>query len=147
MTKPTITLDTNVIVSGAILSHGVPFSILSLWKQREFTLVLSPALIDEATETLSRLKIIKQYDVSVERIKKLVFRLKENSIIIIPTNISSAIVIRDKKDAVILGTALSGRVDYLITGDKDLLVLDGNIHIGKLRIVIPRQFLDSFDRK
>ncbi len=143
MKKLTVTPDTNVVVSGIILKRGIPFSILSLWKQHEFTIVLSPALIDEAAETLSRLKIVKQYDISAERIRKLVFRLKENSTIIIPANISSAIVIRDKKDAVILGTALSGQADYLVTGDKDLLVLDGNPHIGKLRILTPRQFLDS----
>lgn len=142
MKKPTVTLDTNVIVSGIILKRGIPFTILRRWEQKKFTLVLSNALLEESRETLSRLKIIKQYDVPAEGAKRLIGRLKAKSKIIVSVNISLRIPLRDPKDAVILGTAISGRVDYLVTGDKDLLVLDRSPHMGTLRIITPRQFLD-----
>ncbi|HZI67796.1 MAG TPA: putative toxin-antitoxin system toxin component, PIN family, partial [Thermoanaerobaculia bacterium] len=47
------------------------------------------------------------------------------------------IVVRDPDDLVILGGALSGGADVLVTGDKDLLVLG---EVGALRILNPRGF-------
>ena len=48
---------------------------------------------------------------------------------------------RDPKDDPLLAVALSGHADYLITGDDDLLVLDGEPALGTLRIVTVRDFL------
>ena len=146
MKKLAITLDTNVLVSGIILSHGNPSSILALWKKGVFTFVLSSEIFEELTETLQRLKIAKRYDISFERIKNITKLLEKKSRIVPTSPISSAIPLRDQKDAVILGTALSGQADYLVTGDKDLLVLHGDSHIGNLYIVTPKQFLDSMQR-
>ncbi len=48
-------------------------------------------------------------------------------------------VCRDVKDNMLLELAVSGNAGYLVTGDKDLLVLDP---FRGIRIVTPRQFLD-----
>jgi putative PIN family toxin of toxin-antitoxin system len=45
--------------------------------------------------------------------------------------------LRDPNDRMILATAVSGDADYLITGDKDLLVLK---EIKKTVIISPREF-------
>ena len=45
---------------------------------------------------------------------------------------------RDPKDNKFLALAVSGQADYLITGDKDLLVLKS---IGAIPIVSPAEFL------
>ena len=45
--------------------------------------------------------------------------------------------LRDPNDQLVIATALSGGVDYLITGDKDMLILK---RIRKLVIVSPREF-------
>ena len=45
------------------------------------------------------------------------------------------------KAETVLATALAGIADYLVTGDQDLLVLDGDPAIGALRIVTVREFL------
>jgi hypothetical protein len=52
----------------------------------------------------------------------------------LPTSFS-----RDPKDDYLLAYALVERVDYLVTGDKDLLVLG---QIGWMSIVTPAQFLE-----
>lgn len=44
---------------------------------------------------------------------------------------------RDKKDLVVIGTAVAAHADYLITGDKDLLSLRKH---DKTKIVNPRSF-------
>jgi predicted nucleic acid-binding protein len=46
---------------------------------------------------------------------------------------------RDKDDLPVLGTALAGQADYLVTGDKDLLAL-GEFH--STVILNPRSFYD-----
>jgi predicted nucleic acid-binding protein len=50
--------------------------------------------------------------------------------------------IRDPKDERVLAAALGGRADYLVTGDDDLLVLNGDPRIRTLKIVTVREFLD-----
>jgi len=51
---------------------------------------------------------------------------------------------RDADDLHVLGLVKSGRADYLITGDDDLLTLK---RFGHCRIVTPRQFWSLMQRK
>jgi hypothetical protein len=51
------------------------------------------------------------------------------------------VTVRDPKDTVILATAIDGKADYLVTGDKDLLVLAGHKSIKPLKIVTPTEFI------
>jgi predicted nucleic acid-binding protein len=44
---------------------------------------------------------------------------------------------------VVLATALAGKADVIVTGDDDLLVLK---QFRGIRILSPRQFLESLDR-
>lgn len=48
-------------------------------------------------------------------------------------------VVRDPKDDYLLAHALLGRADYLVTGDRDLLVLE---RVEQLRIVTPGAFVE-----
>jgi putative PIN family toxin of toxin-antitoxin system len=50
-------------------------------------------------------------------------------------------VTRDPKDDFLLAYALFGMADYLLTGDDDLLALNGQI--SGLSILSPRNFLDT----
>lgn len=49
-------------------------------------------------------------------------------------------VCRDRDDDQILGTAVACKCGYIITGDKDLLILGA---YGETKIVTPRQFADQ----
>ena len=53
-------------------------------------------------------------------------------------------ICRDKDDDVVLGTALAGKADVIVTGDEDLLVLK---KFRGIRILSPRQFLELVDRR
>jgi uncharacterized protein len=53
------------------------------------------------------------------------------------------VAVRDPDDAVILSEALAGGAGVLVTGDQDLLVLDG---VGALRILDPRGFWELVRR-
>jgi uncharacterized protein len=51
-------------------------------------------------------------------------------------------VVRDVKDNMILATAVAGNADYIVTGDKDLLVLRAYEHISILDV---NTFLEIFN--
>ena len=53
-------------------------------------------------------------------------------------------VCRDPDDDVVLATALAGRADLIITGDRDLLVLKT---FQRIRILSPRQVLEILHSK
>jgi len=48
---------------------------------------------------------------------------------------------RDSHDDSFLAVALGGNAEYLITGDDDLLVLQGDPRLGMLRVVTAREYL------
>ena len=47
---------------------------------------------------------------------------------------------RDSNDDHLLTAATSGRADFLVSGDIDVLELAGDARLGNLRIVSPRDF-------
>ena len=53
-------------------------------------------------------------------------------------------VCRDPDDDVVLGTAVAGRADLIVTGDDDLLVLK---RFSGIRILSPRKVLELFHTK
>lgn len=50
-------------------------------------------------------------------------------------------ICRDKEDNFLLSLAKDGKADYLVTGDKDLLVID---NFGKTKITKLTDFLEKF---
>jgi putative PIN family toxin of toxin-antitoxin system len=73
----------------------------------------------ELAEVLGRSKLNK-YLLEEERMRFLVALLKETEVVEIAETITDC---RDSKDNKFLELAVSGKADYLISGDEDLLVL------------------------
>ena len=123
-----ILYDTNVLV--AILSRRE--SILAFKKQLEDGAVhiSSPFILAEVEAVLvKKLKITKQ------KAKATVRLLERQSVIVRPKKVEK--VCRDPFDDYVLAAAVSGKVDYIITADKDLLVLEK--HRG-IAIIRPKDF-------
>ena len=147
MKKLRVILDTNVIVSGIILSRGTPYSIIELWRRGAFLLITSSEHIDEVVDVLRRAKIANNYDIPVEKLTSIVKLLKQKSHVVRPTPCTQTIPIRDKKDTFLLETAITGKAEYLVTGDKDLISLRNQSTIKPLNIITPQQFLELLHRK
>ena len=60
---------------------------------------------------------------------------------------SIPVSLRDPKDEHIPGAALAGKADYLVTGDDDLLVHQGDPRLGALQIVTASQFLTMLEEQ
>jgi putative PIN family toxin of toxin-antitoxin system len=126
--------DNNVLVSAALLG-GVPRQAFDKALDTDAVLISVPVLL-ELAEVLSREKFDK-YVTPDERTRFLASFLKIAELVEISETI---IVCRDPKDDKLLELAISGKADYLVTGDKDLLVLNP---FRGVRIFTPREFLDK----
>ena len=133
-------VDTNLFVSASILHRGVPHDLIAAWERNEFTLLISDDQRTEVGNTLVRPKFAR-YGVSSTQVRSLLNRIAKQAVLALPIA-ESPLPVRDLKDEPILASALGGDADYLVTGDDDLLVLDGDPRLGKLRIVTARAFLD-----
>lgn len=127
--KPRVVVDTNVFISGALF-HGYPGCILDQINRLQLELLMSPDLEGEILRVLSR------FQVPIDVYRDIHHTLKHHIVRIMPQKI--ALTSRDPKDDMLLALSLAGHADYLITGDKDLLVLRA---IGDTNIVTPKQFI------
>lgn len=115
-------LDTSVLVSGLAYPGSVQGRIVSAWRQGGLEVVLSHDILDELVRVLSRLPRIRM---SSAEIRDLVDSLMFLADVVDPTDVRDA-RLRDPSDQPVLATLLAAKADYLITGDKDLLVLAGH---------------------
>lgn len=108
-----IVCDTNALVS-VLLGSSTDLKIYELFKGGEIDLLFSK-------ETLAELLNRPKFKIPPVEIRNL-FRLVRKKSRIIST-LRETHLRRDPKDEFILATALSGRADYLVRGDKDILAL------------------------
>lgn len=137
---PRVVVDTNIIISAIILKQGAPYQLLQSWKQKRFRWLISQPQRVELEEVIRRPKLVARYGLVSTDVNALLRLLDRRTYLVEPTR-SSTINIRDPKDEKILYTALAGPADYLVTGDKDLMVLANNPKLGKLKILRVVEFL------
>lgn len=127
-----VVLDTNVLVSG-ILWNGKCREILRLAANNRIQAVTSAELTAELLDILSRrFNFTAPED---EFARSILAELDR----VWPTETFS--LCRDPDDNRVLEAAVSGRCEYLITGDEDLLVLN---EVRGVRIVKPADFLKHY---
>jgi len=131
-----IVLDSNVIVA-AFASRGLCESIFEFCLS-EHALILCDDLLREIARNL-RTKI-KLPPKMVDAVHEF---LQEHCLIFDPTPLPKN-VCRDEDDVKVLGLAIASRADYIVTGDKDLLILE---HYQKIPIISPRTLSDILHGK
>ncbi|MFD0932115.1 putative toxin-antitoxin system toxin component, PIN family [Psychroflexus salinarum] len=117
MKNKKIILDTNLWISFLISKK---FNQLDqLIEDKKITLVFSDELIEEFIDVVSRPKFQKYF--SRKDIEKILNYFDQFGILV---KVKSTIEIcRDEKDNFLLNLSVDSKANYLITGDKDLLVL------------------------
>jgi len=126
-----IILDANVVIA-AFASRRLCESVVELCLHSH-EIVLSEELLEEIVRNLHQK--IKLPGNIVEDISKL---LREQASMVSSVPLAAE-VCRDPDDAKILGLAVAANADYIVTGDKDLLVLKKSQGVP---IVTPRLFSD-----
>ena len=110
-----ITADTNTLIS-ATITKGNEFELLRLAKLRKIELILSPHILKEFREVISRPK----FGFSQEQIINSFKQIISISTIIMPSN-KINIIKDDPEDNRVLECAEAGKVDYIVSGDDHLL--------------------------
>ena len=135
-----IVLDTTVWISGVFFQRGIPARLLMDWRNGRFQLIISHAILDELSIQLHQ-KTAKFSQPSSLADKWLNYI--DSYATFVPISHNAAGVCRDPKGDQFLKTAVSGQATHLVTGDKDLLVLNPYQDIP---IITPRDFSIVLER-
>jgi len=111
--------DTNVLISSLIRS-GKPRLLWNKVIKGEIELIISREILSEFNNVARRPKL-RRY-VSLKRLRRFnLVLIRRAEIIEVRTHLPQ--ITEDPDDNVIVETALDGRADYIVSGDKHLLIL------------------------
>ncbi len=127
-------LDPNVVISGALSPRGAPADILRSLAGGEFELIASQALLDELQRALAYPKL--RLHISESDAAGLVRWVADTASMVVDPDTDPPVHSRDPDDDYLIVLASAHRA-ALVSGDKDLLALEGEIPVFS-----PRAFLD-----
>lgn len=136
-------LDANSIASGAARfrrGEGPPALLLRAWQDRRYELIVSDHLLNEVRRTLTKPYFVAEVAPGDDTA---ILRALEEFATRTPITATVVGVATHPEDDLVLATAVSAGVDYLVTGDKQLQ------RIGRYEgvvIVSPRDFLTILDQ-
>ena len=139
-----VAIDTNIVISGTISPNSIPSQLLASWTEGKFEWVITEEIFEELNEVLSRDKLITKYNIDPTETVDLLDNLAVGAEFVNPLPPEALpIHSRDEKDDKFLACAFGGKCDYLISGDEDLLILNGKKEVGKLQIIKASEFLQK----
>ena len=140
--------DCMIYLQAATNEKSPAFACLELAESNEVRLFISPPILAEIRDVLSRPKIRAKYPhLTPERVDLFLLKLATiaNFVSDVP---DSGIALRDPDDLPYLNLAIAAGADYLVSRDKDLLdLMKDEVFRGKfpkIRIVAPAMLLHAF---
>ncbi|MBL7814787.1 MAG: putative toxin-antitoxin system toxin component, PIN family [Saprospiraceae bacterium] len=128
-----IILDTNIYIS-AFIFEGFLAKVFDYCLKNEKTYPSEYILSEFSSKVIHKFKTPKHV------CEAIIWTIRENVFIVTPNNPIPTIC-RDADDNNILQLAQFVEADFIVTGDKDLLILET---FGSTQIVTPRLFYDTF---
>ena len=132
-----VIVDVNILISFLIGKRLGGF--FSLLRNGEFVLLVSPPLLAELVDVAARPKFRKHFPVDFAH--QLAMTLTEAGEPVDVNTVSPSPLSRDPKDDYLLLMSRKGKADVLVTGDKDLLVLET---FERTRIMNVATFTDEY---
>jgi putative PIN family toxin of toxin-antitoxin system len=129
--------DTSVSIGALLNPLGKPRQALNAARAGG-EILLSVALLTEFEMVVRRRKFAAYF--SAEQRDQFIEALLDEAEWVAPAVVITAC--RDPKDNLVLELAVSGRADYIVTSDLDLLALDP---FQGIRIVTPERFLELLE--
>jgi hypothetical protein len=130
---PVAVIDTNILISYLFGGRTIS-TLIDAVEQDRFVPAISSWLIDEFKNTVRKPKIARK--VQITDALAFINAWADFAVFVKPRNIVT--VCRDPNDNQILACALGAAADFIITGDKDLLVIE---EFHGTRIVTPATFV------
>lgn len=124
-----LVLDTNVLIA-ALIAHGVCNELLE-YCAINHEIILSAFILDELRD-----KLVRKFDFSSREAEDVIRLLKSRAVLVTPQALEES-ACRDPDDDNILGTAIAGSCECIVTGDQDLLDLQC---VQGIRMINPSDF-------
>jgi uncharacterized protein len=124
-----LVIDTNVLIA-AFVTHGVCNELLE-YCAINHEIILSSFILDELRDNL-----VRKFEFSSREAGAVIRLLKSRAVLVTPRVLEKP-TCRDPDDDPILGTALAGGCECIVTGDKDLLDLQC---VQGIRMIKPSAF-------
>jgi len=134
---PRVVIDTNLVLSALVFANGRLVPLRQAWQMRRVHPLVSPVT---AAELVRALTYPKFKLTATEQEELLADYLPYCETVRIPDTPPATPPCRDAFDVPFLQLALTGHADALVTGDKDLLVLAGELSIP---VLSAEQFLQG----
>lgn len=128
-----VVLDTNVILSALLFKSGRVGWLFPLWKSGRAV----PLVSKETVSELLRVLAYPKFALTPPEQSVVLEAFLPYAEVVVADRCSSLPACRDPHDIPFLVLALSGKADYLVTGDRDLLAVKG---FSACPIVTPEQF-------
>ena len=136
-----VILDSNIIIS-AFIYGGTPQEVLDTCVQEQtIQLIHSQDIVNECLQTIQKTRL-QQAVKKANKNKKDFIEYFTNLSKCYSPSMNEQYCVRDKDDEHVLALAEQTQASYIVTGDKDLLVLKT---IGTTQIVTAKQFLKLFN--
>lgn len=132
-----VVFDTNVVVSALIFAGGQLSWLRQAWRAETIIPLLSEATVRELMAVLAYPK----FRLTPDDIETLLADYLPYGRSIHPVSVQAEPRCRDADDQFFVNLVLAAKVDYLVTGDKDLLALDGHLPCA---VVTPAVFREKF---
>lgn len=121
---PRVVLDTNLLLSALVFASGRLAVLRHAWQEKRFIPLVSKVTAAELIRVLAYPKFKLDAD---EQRELLADYLPWCETLRIPNPPPRTPACRDDFDQPFLQLAVAGQASYLVTGDQDLLILDGQI--------------------
>jgi len=133
-----VLFDTNVLISYLLTPKtGTINTIVEAAFERKFQLLLPNEVVTELKKKIAKKSYLSE-KISKSSIQKFTNAFSTIAEVLLPITQPIPKIGRDFKDDYLLAYSVVGDADYLVTGDKDLLVLR---QVYKVKIVNPSKFL------
>lgn len=116
-----LVLDTNTVISG-LLWHGTPGRLIDAAYAKSVTLCTSAILLAELRGVLARKKFTKQLEALGLSSIEVFNGYAALTTIVVPAIIQPTII-NDPADDAVLACALGAKAEFIVSGDRHLLVL------------------------
>ena len=136
-------LDANVFVSALLSPRGVPATVLAAWRDGQFQLVISEAILSEIERVLRYPRIASRHRWSQEKMGTF-FEDLAHLAILTPGEMRLAVIREDPSDNRYLECAVEGEAGFIVSGDADLLSLGS---YRGIEILTPRAFWEVLKRQ
>ena len=138
-----VSVDTNLFISYLIqpLADGAPTRVIRAIFEGHFDLYISETHLRELMSTVHTKPYLNSRIADFE-LEGFIARLRLISTIVPDIDEPIPAITRDAGDDYLIVHAVTEQIDYLVSGDKDLLVLND---FEGVRIVTPAAFVELFD--